>query len=108
MTRVSRPHLEATIAVFKEKVAIHERVVHFYKLKGTREREAIIEAAPMLGLKQGTLDRLLSAHRDFDAANGDMLTMQLAQLKSELAIHEAMLAEGERNIVMAPPGSKLT
>lgn len=108
MMRVNRQQLEATINLLKAKVRIHDRLVHCYKVKGTREREFIQAAAPMLGVHVNILERYLVTHKDFDAANGDLLDMQLAGLKSELAIHEAMLQEGEKAILLAGPGTKLT
>ena len=101
-TPINPELLKSEIELWKAKCRMHEALISAAEIKGEMERDVIERAAPMLGLQSHTvLMRLyLDAHRAFDAANLDILRLQLAELKSGLAIREAMLSEAERSVIL--------
>jgi hypothetical protein len=97
MIQISRKQVEAAIALLKEKVAIQERLVHTLKVRGEWERNFIrlvTEALPR-SVGNDCINRYISAHEDHYRAQADLAVVVLAELKSQLSIHETMLAEGE-------------
>lgn len=104
---IRRDRLEADIKLYKVKAGMLQAMVAAHCEKYDFERQIIREAAPMLGLKDsGALDRYLKAHKDLDKIQADILRVQHQEMQAQVAIHEAMLAEGERSLVV--PGGMRT
>lgn len=104
MRAISRQEVEATIQLLTAKVAMREKYLHYTKVRATLERQLIKEFTN--GMVNPTIAELfLSAHRYQAEAMAEIETVVIAELKSQLAIQEAMLQEGERAVLL--PGSKL-
>lgn len=98
MIQVSRKQVEAAISLMKEKVALQERLCHTLKARGEWERNFIrlaTDAFPQTSAGAECVNRYISAHKDHYRAQSDLADIVLAELKSQLAIHEAMLNEAE-------------
>lgn len=101
-TAINPQLLKSEIELWKAKCRMHEALIEAAEMKGTLERDVIGQAAPMLGLQSHSvlMRHYLEAHKAFDTANLDILRLQLAELKSSLAIREAMLREAEQSVVI--------
>jgi hypothetical protein len=108
MIQVSRKQVEAAISLMKEKVVLQERLCHTLKARGEWERNFIrllTDAFPQIlgtaifGADESAgaecVNRYISAHKDHYRAQSDLADIVLTELKSQLAIHEAMLSEAE-------------
>jgi hypothetical protein len=106
MQKISRKQIEATIQLLKTKVAMREKYLHYTTLRGTLERHVIEASRLTLCVPKEDMDAFLSAHKHQAEAMKEIELVVIAELKSQLAIHEAMLQEGDRSLVV--PGSRLT
>lgn len=101
---IRRDRLEADIKLYKVKAGMLQAMISAHCEKFEFERQIIRQAAPMLGLEGSqALDQYLKAHKELDKIQGDVLRVQHQEMQAQVAIHEAMLAEGERSLVV--PGS---
>jgi len=107
MMKISKAQVEAAIALLREKVALQERLVHTLKQRGTLERAFIVDLCEALHFKGQSLDRYIPAHREHYRAQSDLAEIVLAELKSNLAINEAMLKEAENPSVIVPGGLQM-
>jgi hypothetical protein len=107
MKPVSRQQIEAQIQLMKGKVGLQERLCHTLKERGTREREFIKWIATTLtgnSVTAATVDQYLHALKQHYQAQSDAAEVTLAELKSQVVIAEAMLAEAENPSVISPGG----
>jgi len=104
MRAISRQEVEATIQLLKAKVAMREKYLHYTKLRATLERQLIEEFTDGM-VSPKIVEQFISAHKYQSEAMTEIESVVIAELKSQVAIHEAMLSEGERSVVL--PGSKL-
>jgi hypothetical protein len=104
MQAISRKQTEATIQLLKAKLAMREKYLHYTKLRATLERQLIEQFTDGM-VSPGVVEQYLSAHKYQSEAMCEIEQVVIAELKSQVAIHEAMLQEGERSVVV--PGSKL-
>lgn len=107
MQTISRKQIEATIQLLKAKVAMREKYLHYTRQRRTMER-SILEfvALHQLKIPKDQLDAYLSASKHQGEAMDEIELIVIAELKSQVAIHEAMLSEGERGLIV--PGSRFT
>lgn len=106
--KINHGQLVATIELLKSKVALREKYLATLKAKGQEERELIKQAGPALGFggsREMQLYRYINAHQEFERSQSEIEQVVIHELKSQLAIHEAMLQEGERgsNLVVPAP-----
>jgi hypothetical protein len=112
MIKVSRQQIEQQLILLKEKIGLQERFCHTLKERGTWERVFIGLIGDTLAMplnqgaldKQNIVDRYKAAHKAHYQAQTDAAEIALAQMKSELAIAEAMLKEAENPTVIVPGG----
>jgi len=113
MIKVSRGQIEAQIALAREKVALQQRFCHALKARGTEERAFIralivcLEPTASAGAEVALVqsgERFLEAHKAHYQAQTDAAEIALAEMKSQLAVAEAMLKEGENPSVILPSG----
>jgi hypothetical protein len=116
MIKVSRQQIEQQIQLLKERVGLQQRFCHTLKERGTWERQLIKEVASNIidgpfdldparvPEKRDVLNRYIAAHKAHYQAQTDAAEIALAQMKSELAIAEAMLKEAENPSVIVPGG----
>ena len=112
MIKIQKAQVEAAIALLREKVALQERLVHTLKARGTWEGLLIFEVISKIVVidnegetggaekRLSTLNRYIAAHKEHYHAQADLDEIILAELKSQLAIHEAMMKEAENPSVI--------
>ena len=111
---VSRQQIENAIQLLTAKVAMHQALLDTHIKRDIEERKFWYDLYSMIWTGSGRRMpdggavpeppylRSLKAHYK---AQEDVLRTQLMELQSQLALHEAMLKEAERQIVVAGPGS---
>jgi len=107
MQAINPKQVEATIQLLKAKIAMREKYLHYTQLRNLKEREVLQAALPMLDVSKTLMEQYLSAHKHQAEAMIEIEQVVVAELKSQVAIYEAMLSEGERAVVL-PSGSRLT
>jgi len=108
LQEISRGQIESTIQLLKAKVAMREKYLHYTEERNLWERNLVEEAAPAMGLSKTTMERYLCAHKRQGEAMKEIELVVIAELKSQVAIHEAMLSEGDRTLVIPSSKSHLT
>jgi hypothetical protein len=112
---ISKQQLEHAIQLLTSKVAMHQALLDAHIAKDAGERIflydlwRIVNRGAGMPLPSGYTDypepkylQYLKAHHK---AEEDIIRVQLMQLQSELALHEAMLKEAESQVLIARPGS---
>lgn len=104
MRPISRKEVENTIQLLKAKVAMREKYLHYSTLRSQLERQVIEASRLTLAVPQQLMEQFLSAHKHQSEAMAEIEQVVIAELKSQVAIHEAMLTEGERGLGLIVPG----
>jgi len=107
MIRVSRQQIEEQINLLKVKVELQQRFCHALKERGTWERSFIsllVRDRDNNIQDRDLVNRYLAAHKAHYQAQTDAADIALAEMKSQLAISEAMLAEAKNPSVIVPGG----
>jgi predicted nuclease of restriction endonuclease-like RecB superfamily len=102
--KINKQAVEADINVFKAKVALTQALIDAHVLKTAKESKLV---KTFLGF-HSSLDAYLvneweRAYIAHSRAMQAIHEMDLLQLKQQIAIREAMIADGERNVVV--PGA---
>ena len=113
MKKVSRQQIEAQISLLRQKVRLQERFCLMITLRGTAERRFIemlgIAAEEAAGKRIDSSGRTITesyvaAHKLHYQVQSDAADIALAEMKSQLAIAEAILKEAENPSVIAQAG----
>jgi hypothetical protein len=103
--QVSRQAVEADINVYKLKADLHQAMIDAHVRRAVKEvrlvRCFIGGQAP--DHHAYALNEWEAAHVAHTKAQREILEFELMQIKQQIAIREAMLAEGEKNVVL--PGA---
>jgi hypothetical protein len=78
--------LENSIKLAEAKVSLWQQKLATWNNRGTAERKLLAEAAPMLGLTALTVNGYVEAHKNFYEAEAQIMTVTIAEYKSQAAI----------------------
>jgi hypothetical protein len=100
---IQRKAVEMDLEVFRSKLPLQQALVDAHIQKAIKERrlvgEVIAIMAPAEATVHGAFREWKMAHIADSKAREDILRFELAQTQSQVYIREAMLREGEKNIV---------
>jgi hypothetical protein len=104
--QISRQMVENEISVFKAKIALQKEMIAGHENKQVQERafvKAVLIAMDVFAKVTLNYNAWSVGHRKAQEAQSAIFQFELASLEQQVAIREAMLREGERNVVV--PGA---
>ena len=104
--QISRQMVENEITVFKAKIQLQKEIIAGHDQKQLQERnlvKAVLLSTNVFATLSATYNAWSSAQRRAAEAQSAIFQFELASMEQQVAIREAMLREGEKNVVV--PGA---